>query len=75
MGRKTATATLMIDDERVRVTRFDFPSGAETRWHRHEMDYVITAITDCQMLLEEPRGRTPRRSAACGNSLPADEGC
>ena len=54
--RRACTATPMIDDERVRVTRFDFVPGAETGWHRHGMDYVITAITDCAMLLEEPGG-------------------
>ncbi|MBI1219630.1 MAG: cupin domain-containing protein [Rhodobacteraceae bacterium] len=54
--RPPCTATMMIDDDRVRVTRFDFAPGAETGWHRHGHDYVITAITDCPMLLEEPGG-------------------
>ena len=54
--RPACTATMMIDDDRVRVTRFDFAPGAETGWHRHGHDYVITAITDCPMLLEEPGG-------------------
>lgn len=56
MARPAATATALIDDERVRVTRFDFPPGAETGWHRHEHDYVITALTECAMQLEEPGG-------------------
>lgn len=50
------TSTLMIDDDRVRVTRFDFESGQQTGWHRHAFDYVITALTDCHMRLEEPGG-------------------
>ncbi|MEI2687201.1 MAG: cupin domain-containing protein [Cypionkella sp.] len=54
--RPGCTATLVIDDDRVRVHRFDFVPGAETGWHRHGMDYVITALTDCHMLLEEPGG-------------------
>jgi beta-alanine degradation protein BauB len=54
--RPACTATQLIDDARVRVTRFDFAPGAETGWHRHGFDYVITAITDCPMLLEEPGG-------------------
>jgi quercetin dioxygenase-like cupin family protein len=41
---------------RVRVTRFDFGPGDETGWHRHGMDYVITALTDCPMRLEESGG-------------------
>jgi quercetin dioxygenase-like cupin family protein len=51
-----ASATVLIDDERVRVTRFDFAPGAETGWHVHGHDYVITAVTDCRMRLEEPGG-------------------
>ncbi len=56
MARPQAEATLLVEDGTVRVTRFDFVPGAETGWHRHGMDYVITAITDCPMRLEEPGG-------------------
>ncbi len=56
MTRPQAVATMLVEDETVRVTRFDFAPGAETGWHRHGMDYVITAITDCPMRLEEPGG-------------------
>ena len=56
--RPQARATQMIDDDRVRVTRFDFDPGAETGWHRHGFDYVITALTDCHMALEGPGGET-----------------
>jgi len=64
----TCTATQMIDDSRVRVTRFDFAPGTQTGWHRHAFDYVITAITDCKMRLELPGGeigevRVPKGSA------------
>jgi len=48
------TATQLIDDDRVRVTRFDFQPGQETGWHTHGYDYVITAVTDCHMRLELP---------------------
>jgi quercetin dioxygenase-like cupin family protein len=54
--RQSCSAAVLIDDELVRVTRFDFAPGAETGWHRHGFDYVITAITDCQMRLEEAEG-------------------
>lgn len=56
MTGTAAVASVMIDDERVRVTRFDFAPGAETGWHEHGMDYVITAISDCHMQLHEPGG-------------------
>ena len=53
-----ATPTVLIQDDRVRVTRFDFAPGAETGWHVHGPDYVITAVTECDMLIEEPDGGT-----------------
>ncbi|MEE9454908.1 MAG: cupin domain-containing protein [Paracoccaceae bacterium] len=56
MARPAAQATQMIDDARVRVTRFDFMPGAETGWHEHGLDYVITAVTDCHMLLVDSTG-------------------
>ncbi len=56
MSRPRAAAVEMVDDARVRVTRFDFAPGAETGWHRHGHDYVITAVTDCPMRIEEPGG-------------------
>ena len=58
--RPTCTATTLVQDDRVIVTRFDFAPGDQTGWHRHGHDYVITALTDCPMLIEEP-GDTQRR--------------
>ena len=74
MKREQATATQLIDDDRVRVTRFDFVPGAETGWHRHEMDYVITALTDCRMLLEEPGGKSREVLVPAGTVYRRDEG-
>jgi hypothetical protein len=51
MQREPATATTLVDDERVRVTRFDFAPGQETGWHVHGHDYVVTPVTECVMLL------------------------
>ncbi len=50
--RNKCSSTLLIDDEKVRVTRFDFEPGQETGWHEHGYDYLITAITNCSMMLE-----------------------
>ena len=36
-----ATATIQIDNDRVRVTEWRFAPGAETGLHVHEMDYVV----------------------------------
>lgn len=68
MTRAAAVATQMIEDDRVRVTRFDFTPGAQTGWHVHGFDYVITGITDCPMLLEDPGGATRRVLVPAGTS-------
>jgi quercetin dioxygenase-like cupin family protein len=73
-GRAAASPTLLVDDARVRVTRWDFAPGAETGWHRHEFDYVITALTDCPMQLEEPGGGARRVDVAAGSAYRRDAG-
>lgn len=74
MNRSKATATVLVDDERVRVTRFDFPAGAETGWHVHGHDYVVTTITDCNFLLEEPGGTSREVDVAAGEAYRRSEG-
>ena len=41
-----AVPTLLIDNERVRVTEWRFAPGAATGWHRHEFDYVVVPMAD-----------------------------
>ncbi len=72
--RDPAATPRMIDDDRVRVTRFDFAPGAETGWHIHGMDHVITAITDCHMLLEEKGGETRKALVPAGTSYRRGQG-
>ncbi|MEL7256503.1 MAG: cupin domain-containing protein [Pseudomonadota bacterium] len=70
----TCTATQLIDDARTRVTRFDFEPGQQTGWHTHGMDYVITALTDCHMRLEEPGGVTRDVTVAAGTAYSRNKG-
>ncbi|HMS96199.1 MAG TPA: cupin domain-containing protein [Tabrizicola sp.] len=72
--RETCTATILVDDDRVRVTRFDFAPGAETGWHRHGHDYVIAALSDCHMALEEPGGGMRRVTVPAGTAYRRGEG-
>lgn len=69
-----AIATQLVDDDRVRVTRFDFAPGAETGWHEHGYDYVITAITDCTMSLEDPDGQRRTVTVAAGQAYRRNKG-
>lgn len=66
--RQTCVATLLVEDAQVRVTRFDFAPGAETGWHRHGHDYVITALTECHMELEDPDGGRRRVLVPAGSA-------
>ncbi|MBC7480093.1 MAG: cupin domain-containing protein [Pseudorhodobacter sp.] len=72
--RQTCASAVMIDDDLVRVTRFDFAPGAETGWHRHGHAYVITAITDCPMLIEQPDGSTQQVLVPAGTAYRRDMG-
>lgn len=40
-GLTPAIATVQVDNEAVRVTRWHFPPGSETGWHKHGLDYVV----------------------------------
>jgi quercetin dioxygenase-like cupin family protein len=56
-----AVPTLLIDNERVRVTEWRFAPGAATGWHCHEMDYVVVPMADGVLELVGPddvRSRT-----------------
>ncbi|MEL6126710.1 MAG: cupin domain-containing protein [Pseudomonadota bacterium] len=74
MTRPAAEATQLVDDDKVRVTRFDFAPGAETGWHTHGLDYVITALTDCDMMLEEPGGTSCTVHVPAGTAYRRDAG-
>ena len=72
--RNKCSSTLLIEDKKVRVTRFDFEPDQETGWHIHEYDYVITAITDCFMMLQHPDGIETDSEVAAGNAYIRDAG-
>jgi len=54
--REKAKPTVQIDDDNVKVTRWDFSPGAETGWHRHEMDYIVVPLADGALTAEMPDG-------------------
>ena len=44
MADGKATATVHVENERVRVTEWRFAPGDATGWHQHEHDYVVTPL-------------------------------
>ncbi len=61
----SCSTTVLAADDKVRITRFDFDPGQETGWHVHEHNYVITAITDCFMVIQLPDGTQTRSEVYC----------
>ena len=55
-----AVPTVLIDNERVRVTEWSFAPGAATGWHRHELDYVVVPMGDGVLELVGPDGARTR---------------
>ncbi|MCC6222583.1 MAG: cupin domain-containing protein [Thermoleophilia bacterium] len=51
--RPAAIPTVLVDNERVRVTEWRFPPGGATGWHRHEYDYVVVPIGDGRLELDD----------------------
>ena len=54
---QSTIANRQIDDERVRVTEYRFSQGSETKWHKHEWDYVVIPQTDGELLLVDAEGK------------------
>lgn len=54
--RPSAIPTVQVENDRVVVTEWRFPPGAETGWHRHAMDYVVVPQTTGKLLLETAEG-------------------
>ncbi len=51
-----AVATMLVDDERSRVTRWDFEPGAETGHHTHGLAYIVVPVTDMHVRIEDVSG-------------------
>jgi beta-alanine degradation protein BauB len=55
-----AVSTILVDDERTRVTRWDFEPGAETGHHVHGMAYIVVPMTDLNIRIEDASGINDR---------------
>ena len=47
--RPLAISTVQIGNELVRVTKWRFPPGTSTGFHRHAYDYVVVPLTTAQL--------------------------
>jgi beta-alanine degradation protein BauB len=55
-----AVSTILADDERTRVTRWDFDPGAQTGHHSHGLAYVVVPLTDMNVRIEDSSGANDR---------------
>lgn len=61
--RPKATSQPLEETDRVIITQWRLPPGAETGWHRHGHDYVVVCLTAGTLLAETATGNveTPLR--------------
>jgi beta-alanine degradation protein BauB len=52
----TANVIKHVENDRVIVTEYRFPPGANTGWHRHGHDYVVVPLMDGKVKLETASG-------------------
>jgi hypothetical protein len=65
----TAIPTVMIDNDRVRVTEWRFRNrGDNTGWHRHAYDYIVVPQFDG--ILEIDHGNGERTTATLQKGVP-----
>ncbi|MBB4986794.1 MULTISPECIES: cupin domain-containing protein [Streptomyces] len=64
----TARATKQHEDDRVRVTRWDFEPGQSTGRHVHAYDYVVVPVTDGRTHVIAPDGTVTVSELRAGES-------
>ena len=53
---RSAQASTIIDNHRVRVTEWRLPPGTATGHHRHELDYVVVPMTTGTLVIRDVEG-------------------
>lgn len=54
--RHKATGDILENTDRVVVTRWRIPAGAEMGWHKHALDYVVVYLTSARLMVETLTG-------------------
>jgi mannose-6-phosphate isomerase-like protein (cupin superfamily) len=69
-----AVPTQQVDDERVRITRWDFAPGAATGFHVHEYPYAVTYLTDATLRIVDKDGKESLVEMKAGGSYSRPKG-
>jgi quercetin dioxygenase-like cupin family protein len=59
-----ARPTIQQDDATLRITRWDFDSGANTGWHKHGWHYFVVMLTDATLRIHDGTTETDVTLAA-----------
>jgi quercetin dioxygenase-like cupin family protein len=70
----TAVATVQVDNERTRVTRWQFAPGDETGVHIHEYDYCVVPLLDGELTIVDPDGQQTNAPLSAGTSYFRQQG-
>ena len=74
MKRAKAISKIQLDNDRIRVIHWGFEKGAETGWHRHEMDYIVVPLTSGELTADLPDGSQLVSELRAGESYSRQEG-
>lgn len=67
MTTGTATPTVLIENERTRVTEWRFAgSGDNTGWHRHAFDYIVVPVQDGVLEIRDADGAITKSELKTG---------
>lgn len=66
MSHPPAESALMLDTDRVRVTRWRLAPGTATGFHRHELDYVIVPVTSGTLTIVAADGTQSEAAIVAG---------
>ncbi|MDM7968173.1 MAG: cupin domain-containing protein [Paracoccaceae bacterium] len=63
----TAIPTVLINNDRTRVTQWYFPKrGDNTGWHRHAYDYVVLPVQDGVLEIKDAEGAISQSALKAG---------
>ncbi len=65
---KASVPTVLIDDGRVRVTKWHFDPGASTGVHTHEFDYIVVPVTGGDFLVKTNDGESVNMVQVAGEA-------
>lgn len=61
---REARVRVQLEDEHIRVTRYDMAPGDRIAWHRHEHDYLVVPLADGEFQVVTAGGSTLQHAYA-----------